>query len=64
MPEKWTGVLIGKMHNNRINRSDLAEELGVTEAYVSMVLNGKRKPDGIRRRMEDAVNEIIKRRRE
>lgn len=48
MPEAWTGNLIGKMHNKGITYDDLAEEMGVTKSYISMILNGKRKPPGIR----------------
>lgn len=62
MPETWTGNLIGKMHNKDITYDELAEELGVTKSYVSMILNGKRKPPEIRKRMEGAVNSIIQRR--
>jgi hypothetical protein len=36
--------------------------MGVTKAYISMILNGSRKPDGIKERMESAVAAIIKRR--
>lgn len=64
MPEKWTGRLIGEMHNQNITYADLASELGVTKSYISMILNGARKPSGIRERMETAVSEIVKRRRE
>lgn len=59
MPEKWTGNLIGEMHNNRITYDDLAKEMGVTKAYISMILNGARKPEGIRAKMESAVQSII-----
>ena len=59
MPEKWTGALIGKMHNYRITYDMLAEKLGVQKSYVSMILNGKRKPPNIRQRMETALNELI-----
>lgn len=63
MPEKWTGRLVGKMHNERITYDELAEELGFTKSYVSMILNGKRNPDGIRTRMEGAVDRLIQRKR-
>lgn len=59
MPEKWTGDLIGKMHNNRVTYDDVAAELGVTKCYVSMILNGRRKPPNIQQRMEEALNAII-----
>ena len=62
MPEAWTGNLIGKMHNKGITYDDLAEEMGVTKSYISMILNGKRKPPGIKNRMDSAVSNIIQRR--
>lgn len=63
MPEEWTGHLVGKMHNERITYEELANELGFTKPYISMILNGKRSPNGIRRRMEEAVDHLIDRRR-
>ena len=64
MPEKWTGRLVGRMHNERITYEDLANEMGVTKAYISMILNGTRKPDGARERMEAAVSKILEQRKE
>lgn len=64
MPEKWTGRLIGRMHNARITYEQLANEMGVKKAYISMILNGKRKPPNIQKRMETALEAIIKRERE
>lgn len=63
MPEKWTGRLIGKMHNEKVTYDDLANELGVTKSYVSMILNGARKPDGIKERMEAAVCAVVEKRK-
>lgn len=59
MPEKWTGRLIGRMHNESITYDQLAAELGVTKSYVCMILNGKRKPPNIRARMEAAIDKIV-----
>ena len=64
MPEKWTGHLIGEMHNQRVTYDDLASELGVTKAYISMILSGRRKPEGIEERMKAALAAIIARRDE
>ena len=64
MPEKWTGVLIGKMHNARVSYDDLAAELGLTKGYLSMILNGKRNPPGARKRLEGAVKAVIERGKE
>lgn len=63
MPEKWTGRLVGRMHNERISYDDLAAELGVTKAYVSMVLNSKRKPAGIKERLEAAFAAVLEKRK-
>ena len=59
MPKEWTGELVGLMHNHRITFQRLAEELCVTNRYVSMVLNGHREPPGIEQRFREAVNKII-----
>lgn len=61
MIESWTGVLVGKMHNNKITLNDVAQELGVTTAYVSMILNGARNPANAQERLECAVATIIDR---
>ena len=63
MNEKWTGVLIGKMHNERITYLDLANEMSVTKSYISMILNGARKPKGIEKRMKDAFDSILEKRK-
>lgn len=62
MPEKWTGRLIGDMHNSKITYDELAAEMGVTKSYISMILNGNRKPVGIRERMEAAFHSILEKR--
>lgn len=62
MPEAWTGNLIGRMHNKGVTYDELADEMGVTKSYISMILNGKRKPPGIRKRMENSLDAVIRRR--
>jgi len=59
MPDKWTGNLIGEMHNNRVGYDELAAKLGVGKSYVSMVLNGSRKPADAERRFTEAFREIL-----
>ena len=61
MLEKWTGTIVGKMHVHKLTMEDVAKEMGVTKSYVSMILNGVRKPDGIKKRMEEALDALIKR---
>lgn len=62
MPEAWTGNLIGRMHNKGVTYDELADEMGVTKSYISMILNGRRKPPGIRKRMESSLDAVIRRR--
>ena len=64
MNEKWTGNLVGKMHNEKVTFQAIADELGVTKSYVSMILNGARKPKGIKDRMESAFSSIVEKRKE
>lgn len=59
MPAQWTGDLVGQMHNNKITKKQLAEQMGVTPEYVSMVLNGHRTPAGAEETFCAAVNAII-----
>ena len=62
MPEKWTGELLGRMHNARVNAADLAAELGCTKAYVSMVFNGARCPANAQERFESAFQAVLAKR--
>lgn len=59
MPKEWTGNLVGLMHNNKITFAQLANKLGVTNRYVSMVINGHREPAGAEQRFRAAVEELI-----
>lgn len=59
MPKDWTGDLVGLMHTHKITGIQLAEKLGLTDRYVSMVLNGHREPDGAEQRFKEAVEQII-----
>lgn len=63
MKDKWTGRLVGKMHNEEITRNELADELGVKKSYISMILNCDRKPPDAQKRLETAVDAIIERRK-
>ena len=63
MPEKWTGQLVGRMHNERVTYDDIATELGVAKSYVSMILNGSRKPEGVKDKMEAAFSAVMEKRR-
>lgn len=59
MPKDWTGDLVGLMHNKKISSTQLANQLGVTLQYVSMVLNGKREPAGAEEKFKAALEVLI-----
>lgn len=61
MPAQWTGAIIGKMHQHKISKSDLAQEAGVTREYTSMILNGHRSPQGAEEKLTAALERIIQR---
>lgn len=63
MREEWTGELVGRMHIEQVTQEELAKEMNVKKAYVSMILNGKRTPKGGRERLEAAFENILRRRR-
>lgn len=62
MPEVWTGELIGKMHNARVTRVELAKEMHCTKAYVTMLLNGQKRPKDAQERCESAFEAIMAKR--
>lgn len=47
------------MHVHKISKKQLADHIGVTREYVSLVLNGHREPKGAEEQFKTAVNEII-----
>lgn len=63
MPEPWTGQIVGTMHVEGITYDEVAAEMGVTKAYISMLLSNKRNPVGAKERLERAVDNIRLRRK-
>ena len=61
MPAQWTVDLVGQMHKHKITKSQLADELGMSREYVSMVINGHRDPVGAEDRFRAALERIIRR---
>lgn len=58
MPAQWTAEVVGQMHLNGIRQSELAKHLGVTRAYVSMILRGERSPKKAEEQFRQAVAEL------
>ena len=59
MPAQWTADLISKMHLSRISAKRLAEEVGMTPEYLSMILNGHREPKGAEESLNAALDRLI-----
>lgn len=59
MPKEWTGELVGLMHLHRITATELADKLGISKQYLSMVLNGHREPPDAEQRFRAALDELI-----
>ncbi|WP_406044180.1 helix-turn-helix domain-containing protein [Succinimonas sp.] len=47
------------MHQYRVTITQLAQEMGVTREYLSMILNGHREPNGIEQRMNNALDSLV-----
>lgn len=63
MIAQWTGEIVAKMHMESISQNELAEKMGYSSQWVSMVLNGKRTPDGAESKFRAALDELIQERR-
>lgn len=61
MLAQWISGFVGQKHNHKVKNRELATELGVTEEYVSMVLNGHRTPTNAEEKFNAALNRIIER---
>jgi transcriptional regulator with XRE-family HTH domain len=59
MLAQWIGDFVGRMHRHRVTITQIAQEMGVTREYLSLILNGHREPPGIEKRMNDALNSVI-----
>lgn len=59
MPAKWTGDIVAMLHVHGISQKQLAEQMGLTRQYVSLVLAGNKNPSDMESRMRAAIREII-----
>lgn len=60
--EPWTGFVVGLMHTYGITNDEIANILGWSKGYISMLLHGQRKVDDARRKIFAALSEAITRR--
>lgn len=59
MPAQWTGQIVGEMHLKGVSKKDLADHMGYTPEYVSMVLNGHKTPKNAEAKFRAALGELI-----
>ena len=59
METTWRGKLIGRMHDAKVTRKDLADHLHLGKTYITMILNGYRNPPGAEEILTGAFLEII-----
>lgn len=64
MPAQWTAEIIGEMHLAGISARDMAKEMGLTPAYLSMILNGHREPLGAEEKLRSALERLKERKGE
>ena len=55
----WIAKAVGKMHINKITQAQLAQKMGVTREYITMILNGIKNPKDAEKRINAAIDEII-----
>ena len=60
--ENWTANAVGLMHTHKITQKNLANHMGVTNDYISMILNCKKEPKDAESRIMAAISEIIEER--
>lgn len=64
---EWIGEAVGLMHLNKIKAKEVAEQMGVTPVYLSMIMNGKKKvkdDERMKSRVFEAIEAIEKKRQE
>lgn len=60
--EQWIANAVCKMHVNKVSQTDIAKKMGVTNDYIWMILNGKKKPANAETRIMTAISDIIRER--
>lgn len=58
MLEEWTADVVGRMHRAKITGLQLAERAGLTNAYLSTVLNGHKGTDETKQRIIVALESL------
>lgn len=57
--DAWIGNAFAKMKLNGITQKALADKMGYTPDYISMIFRGVKSPKGIADKVNKAIDEII-----
>ena len=63
MPAQWTGRIVGEIHNYGLTAKELAREVDWNDKYLSQVLNSENPPQDAERKLTDALNRLIGRKK-
>ena len=63
MPAQWTGRIVGEIHNYGLTAKELAREVDWNDKYLSQVLNSENPPKDAERKLTDALNRLIGRKK-
>lgn len=64
MPAKWTGQLVGEIHNAGVTIKEVAIEAGMNPKYISTVLNSDADAPKVEARLRTALCRLIERKDE
>ena len=59
MPAKWTGELVGKIHNAGLTIKEVAAEAGMNPKYISTVLNQDTDAQKAEAKLRAALDRLI-----
>ena len=59
MPAKWTGELVGKIHNAGLTIKEVAAEAGMNPKYISTVLNQDTDASKAEAKLRAALDRLI-----
>lgn len=63
MLAEWTGRVVGDLHMQGITMQQLAAEMGITNRYLAMIINGHRNPPDAEKRCREAIERIVEKRK-
>jgi len=63
MVAQWTSDLVGKMHQEKIKKKELANEAGWSYTYTVSVINGKKSPKRAEEKLNSALNMLIEKKK-